>query len=628
MAKAIQLKDSNNVALLPITDISLVQGAHASGSDNQYFAYNSTNGLYLTSNNNVGGGNVKLAGSSGVNISYTNNVLTFSATNNHAQHSDDQWIKGEYRSESSTAYVKHSDGKGEVGIYNASGANDAAVTISYTANKGIGIKVANTNTDIKRSVTTDTTNLYYIDGTLNEDVDSASTGVTDKISYIQNSKLYANNIHAGTNIYKAGKEVATKEDITSAIGNSFNFRGTFANTSASGTNYTTLPTTGVKIGWSYLANNAGTYGSGASAISYEKGDLFIATGEGSSPNWTVVQNNLSIAASGKPGTVAPGTTDSQNKIYGVSVDSSNGAMTVNVPWTDHTSSLTSSGTKNSNNVVSDVVLTKSTSGMNTAYTLTVSYTSIASNVTSRIFAGASGSTSSTAVAAQGPAYILHKEGDNVNSKVGFVGDNTWIQVSYTPVNSNIKFEHIGPGSGTTTNSTYVNGTITASGLNGTPLSHGSSLVITGVNFDKDSKGHITKLSYTLGKLPSVTDNDEKVKEIGKGQSDNKTYPVLFSNTNANATSSGKTPDYVASDTDALTNFWYNPSTNILHVAHINSSDSATVLTSVGSNLNYVEGKTVTLDADFVTAALGSSTTDVIGAVNGGTTTAVVNHSAS
>ena len=58
-------------------------------------------------------------------------------------------------------------------------------------------------------------------------------------------------------------------------------------------------------------------------------------------------------------------------------------------------------------------------------------------------------------------------------------------------------------SGTATNATYVNGNLTQS-TGSVHLTHGSSLVITGVKYNKDEKGHVTDISYSLGKLPSVS----------------------------------------------------------------------------------------------------------------------------
>ena len=68
--------------------------------------------------------------------------------------------------------------------------------------------------------------------------------------------------------------------------------------------------------------------------------------------------------------------------------------------------------------------------------------------------------------------------------------------------STTKPGHYSP-SGTATNATYVNGNLTQS-TGSVPLTHGSSLVITGVKYNKDEKGHVTDISYSLGKLPSVS----------------------------------------------------------------------------------------------------------------------------
>ena len=77
-------------------------------------------------------------------------------------------------------------------------------------------------------------------------------------------------------------------------------------------------------------------------------------------------------------------------------------------------------------------------------------------------------------------------------------------------------------SGTATNATYVNGNLTQS-TGSVPLTHGSSLVITGVKYNKDSKGHVTDISYSLGKLPSVSDT----RVAFTATSDSNKYPLIF-----------------------------------------------------------------------------------------------------
>lgn len=63
--------------------------------------------------------------------------------------------------------------------------------------------------------------------------------------------------------------------------------------------------------------------------------------------------------------------------------------------------------------------------------------------------------------------------------------------------------HYSP-TGTATNATYVNGNLTQS-TGSVSLSHGSSLVVTGLKYNVDSKGHVTDISYSLGKLPADSD---------------------------------------------------------------------------------------------------------------------------
>lgn len=181
-------------------------------------------------------------------------------------------------------------------------------------------------------------------------------------------------------------------------------------------------------GDTYIYNGTSTYTIPA-ALSYNgaaqivtKGDMFTyADGK-----WTVLENNNEVATSSTLGLVKSSTTGTTSgRDYNVQVNS-DGTMKANVPWTDHTSSLTASGTKNSNNVVSDVVLTKSTSGNNTAYTLTVSYTSITSNVTSRLV----GENISA-----GGAYIHNYEPSSSNSKI-WIKPGNQISISYTGTSPN------------------------------------------------------------------------------------------------------------------------------------------------------------------------------------------------
>ena len=68
------------------------------------------------------------------------------------------------------------------------------------------------------------------------------------------------------------------------LGSAMVFKGTLG----TGGDVTTLPTTGVKTGWTYRVITAGTYG----GKTCEVGDLIIATSDGPTPTWTVAQTNI------------------------------------------------------------------------------------------------------------------------------------------------------------------------------------------------------------------------------------------------------------------------------------------------------------------------------------------------
>lgn len=114
--------------------------------------------------------------------------------------------------------------------------------------------------------------------------------------------------------------------------------------------------------------------------------------------------------------------------------------------------------------------------------------------------------------------------------------------------------------GVVTNATYVTGNLTQS-TGSVPLIHGSSLVITGVKYNKDSKGHVTDISYSLGKLPSVP--DKKV-EFTPTNDANK-YPLIFKSSTGSTTtadavrfdSSTDSAYYVASTHSAFINTTYH-----------------------------------------------------------------------
>ena len=136
-------------------------------------------------------------------------------------------------------------------------------------------------------------------------------------------------------------------------------------------------------------------------------------------------------------------------------------------------------------------------------------------------------------------------------------------------------------SGTATNATYVNGNLTQS-TGSVPLTHGSSLVITGVKYNKDSKGHVTDISYSLGKLPSVSDT----RVAFMNTSDSNKYPLIFkystgSTTDANAVRFDSATDsayYVASTHSAFIHTTY-------HAASYLAGNEMVGFKTVNSNMN-------------------------------------------
>ena len=136
--------------------------------------------------------------------------------------------------------------------------------------------------------------------------------------------------------------------------------------------------------------------------------------------------------------------------------------------------------------------------------------------------------------------------------------------------------------GVATNATYVNGNLTKS-TGSVPLTHGTSLVITGVKYNKDAKGHVTDISYSLGKLPSVSDT----RVAFMNTSDSNKYPLIFkystgSTTDANAvrfdSSVTDSAYYVASTHSAFIHTTY-------HAASYLAGNEMVGFKTVNSNMN-------------------------------------------
>ena len=135
--------------------------------------------------------------------------------------------------------------------------------------------------------------------------------------------------------------------------------------------------------------------------------------------------------------------------------------------------------------------------------------------------------------------------------------------------------------GTLTNATYVNGNLTQS-TGSVPLTHGTSLVITGVKYNKDAKGHVTDISYSLGKLPLVSDTRVKFTPT----SNSNKYPLIFKS----STGSTETPNTVRFDS-ATDSAYYVASTHsafihtTYHAASYLAGNEMVGFKTVNSNMN-------------------------------------------
>lgn len=155
----------------------------------------------------------------------------------------------------------------------------------------------------------------------------------------------------------------------------------------------------------------------------------------------------------------------------------------------------------------------------------------------------------------------------------------YVNVPWTDTKTE-KSGHYTP-SGTATNATYVNGNLTQS-TGSVPLTHGSSLVITGVKYNKDEKGHVTDISYSLGKLPSVSDT----RVAFTATNDSNKYPLIFKY------STGSTTDANAVRFDSVSDSaYYVPSTHsafihtTYHAASYLAGNEMVGFKTVNSNMN-------------------------------------------
>lgn len=200
---------------------------------------------------------------------------------------------------------------------------------------------------------------------------------------------------------------------------------------------------------------------------------------------------------------------------------------------------------------------------------------------------------STSVVSNGVANIPKAENNKLGTvALGYTGANNgyalkvdsngkgYVNVPWTDAKTTVD-GHYNPTNSTETNATYVNGNLTQS-TGSVPLTHGTSLVITGVKYNKDAKGHVTDISYSLGKLPSVSDT----RVAFMNTSDSNKYPLIFkystgSTTDANAVRFDSVTDsayYVASTHSAFIHTTY-------HAASYLAGNEMVGFKTVNSNMN-------------------------------------------
>lgn len=488
-ATVIKLTNNDGTTLLPISDSAYIQHkqgnwttsthdiisytyglAHPDHNDLQTLSYTSGTGIQLKDDaTGTVSGTVQVEGSGLIKITGSNNkmVISTTATNNTGTVTS---VAAGYGLVTATG--------------NAITGSDTikAKLKDYTKNSSDATTADKTDGSLEPVQLDKSGNLaVYVKDTHNSHTITWSgsnwtpntTSGPNSVNVISYYNSATNTLNPNGTISYTTVTVPTIKYVDDQIGSAIHLKGTIGPSNA---DVTTLPTQNVKEGDAYLVKlDSGTNTTILSGQTLENGDLIIATS--TTPTWTVIQNNLSIATSSKAGTVKPGTTSGKN--YGVSV-AADGAMTVSVPWTDndHTSGVKGGNTtKGSNNVVSDVTIAQSTSDNHTTYTVTVSYSSITSNVTSRL----TGENISG-----GGAYIKNFEDSTSNSKIWFKpGSNVSISYAGSSPNQYVQIS--------ATDTKYSAGT--GIGFDGTTINHSNSVTAQTASkaryFKYDAQGHIT-----------------------------------------------------------------------------------------------------------------------------------------
>ena len=242
---------------------------------------------------------------------------------------------------------------------------------------------------------------------------------------------------------------------------------------------------------------------------------------------------------------------------------------------------------------------------------------------------------SSTVVKNGVANIPKAENNKLGTvALGYTGANNgyalkvdsngkgYVNVPWTDAKTTVD-GHYTPA-GTPTNATYVNGNLTQS-TGSVPLTHGSSLVITGVKYNKDAKGHVTDISYSLGKLPSVSDTRVEFTPT----SDSNKYPLIFKSSTGSTTDASA----VRFDSSVTDSAYYVASTHsafihtTYHAASYLAGNEMVGFKTVNSNMNTLSlfsstGATSTLGVMFRdrynNAILPVTSSDMIEVNYGGT----------
>lgn len=253
--------------------------------------------------------------------------------------------------------------------------------------------------------------------------------------------------------------------------------------------------------------------------------------------------------------------------------------------TDHTSSIVASGTKGTANVVSDVVITSSTSGSNTAYTVKMTYTTALTNLNgqSKDFGKVQTLTDETGTGA-GTTTKGTMNADAIKDVLQVKGGNKWITTGVsnttaetTSDNDILTINHSQIGAVTPITSANI---VTASASGATAA--WSIDVVKGVTITYDNAGHVTGLSVTSGKIPGNPNVTSKllVAKTAAGTSSvttastDVTYINHLEGTSVNSTV-GIKPDNTWIDIS------YNPINSYIYVKH-KSKTAGTTATATGS----------------------------------------------